>query len=703
LKRFIEKVDIFLLLASLLPPVFICLAFDISLENYHLPFTYESDGLLILSLIKTTLQNGWYLNNPFLGSPFLQQHFDFPLPEGFLLLIIKFLGLLSKDPFTVLNLFYLSSYSLVGGVSYLVLRRLSLNPLMGLAGGITFALLPYHQMRLTHLFLSNYYSVPIFVYLAFTCFSVKMDWTKKLLFTLCLLTVIASSGGLYYSFFGALYILASGLLSYSVNKTFRGLKLASILSTLIFATVLLNASPNILWRLQHGKNAEVATRSIVDTEFYGLKIAQLLLPMRGHRFGPFANGNLRYSSAMPLVNENETSSLGIIGALGFIALTLSCFFSATSGSISIWASRLNLLSILYATVGGFAVLFSIAISPQIRALNRISVFIGFLSIYYFFYLLQKPYDKLQLVGWTRFLGSLTLSLIVVSFAYWDQVSPQHRPSGLKDTQLFDGNQKYFTNLESDLPTNSKIHQLPYIPYPENPVLHMEGSYGLLIPYLHTHHTKWSYGAMRGTKADAWLRILDTYTLADQIRALTKHDVIGILVDRRGYKDSGNAIEAQFQDLKIEPASVSPDGTYVFYRIDKSIIVGEVKNFERALPVFTKGWPNLDHKASDDWKWSRQKSEINLITNSSRSMECTVELSLQADEALDVAIRLASTKEPVAVYHLKAGTELPISFRVTIPPDGMTLNLMAIRPPGAAPMPLADRYFGLKNIRINSPQ
>ena len=41
---------------------------------------------------------------------------------------------------------------------------------------------------------------------------------------------------------------------------------------------------------------------------------------------------------------------------------------------------LNATALLYGTVGGFGTIFALFVSPQLRSLNRISVFIAFLSL-----------------------------------------------------------------------------------------------------------------------------------------------------------------------------------------------------------------------------------------------------------------------------------------------------------------------------------
>ena len=58
-------------------------------------------------------------------------------------------------------------------------------------------------------------------------------------------------------------------------------------------------------------------------------------------------------------------------------------------------------------------------------------------------------------------------------------------------------------VQSAAPDGTKILQLPYVPFPENPPVQQMSDYDLLRGYLHTHGLNWTYGAMKGRPQD-WL-------------------------------------------------------------------------------------------------------------------------------------------------------------------------------------------------------
>ena len=137
-----------------------------------------------------------------------------------------------------------------------------------------------------------------------------------------MLVAIATVGssGVYYAFFGCFLILVVGISATLSMRSRRGAVVASLMILGISAVVVANTLPSILYRLQEGPNAQVATRFPEESEVYGLKLTQLLLPSRGHRLPLARLISEKYNSSSPYSNENATSSLGAVAAVGFLIL-----------------------------------------------------------------------------------------------------------------------------------------------------------------------------------------------------------------------------------------------------------------------------------------------------------------------------------------------------------------------------------------------
>src|SRR5262249_59974024 len=147
--------------------------------------------------------------------------------------------------------------------------------------------------------------------------------------------------------------------------------------------------PTVLYRRAMGPNPAVAARPVGEAETYGLKIAPLLLPVADHRVRAVAEIGARYQRATGTVSEVAATSLGFVGAAGFLIL-LGLLFrrrQPSPGSSDERAplfsalARLNLAALMLATTGGFGVLFALMVSPQIRTYARMHIYIAFLALF----------------------------------------------------------------------------------------------------------------------------------------------------------------------------------------------------------------------------------------------------------------------------------------------------------------------------------
>jgi hypothetical protein len=199
------------------------------------------------------------------------------------------------------------------------------------------------------------------------------------------LCVLVGACGVYYPYFFCFLLLVAGIAASFNNRRVSPLLTAVFLIALVAGSIVVNHLPTIKYQSEHGR-AAMGTRSVVDAEVMGTKITQLLLPIGGHRVEKLGALKYRYNLG-PLVNENDTASLGFVGSIGFLILIAALFYRRMPPLIE-RLSYLNIAAFLLATIGGFGVLFALTVSPQIRAYNRISVFIAFFSLIGVVYLLD---------------------------------------------------------------------------------------------------------------------------------------------------------------------------------------------------------------------------------------------------------------------------------------------------------------------------
>ncbi len=283
-----------------------------------------------------------------------------------------------------------------------------------------------------------------------------------------------------------------------------------MLIAVTFATVLVNASPSIIYLYKHG-DAHVTERSPAGPEIYGLKISQLLLPITGHRVG-FLNSIKRLYNENTVVTENDAAALGLVGSLGFLALLARLFYRRRSevaeelvterNSMLDDLSVLNIFAVLLATIGGFSSIFGLLVSAGIRSYNRISVFIAFFALLAVAVGWEWVYPRVVRSTPAAILFYV-LAAVVLLAALLDQTSRDYVPQYAEIKAEYRSDEEFMRNIESSLPGHSMIYQLPYIPFPEHPRVNTMVDYDHLRGYLQAQNLRWSYGAMKKREGDLW--------------------------------------------------------------------------------------------------------------------------------------------------------------------------------------------------------
>ena len=168
------------------------------------------------------------------------------------------------------------------------------------------------------------------------------------------------------------------------------------------------------------------------------------------------------------MSRESNECLGIIPVLIFIIL-LGFFLFGKRFNLTGRLGNLTFISILYATTGGFSVLFALFINPQIRSHNRISIFIAFFVILAIESFLQYFIPKGKLNGK---ISAMTLASLFV-FSIYDQTTPHTSISQLQNKLNHESDASFVHQIETLYP-QSKILQLPYMSFPERTYEHLRG-------------------------------------------------------------------------------------------------------------------------------------------------------------------------------------------------------------------------------------
>lgn len=632
--------------------------------DLSIPLSYSRDALDSAMVIKGLIDNGWFLHNEFVGMPSGLDLHDYPyqLTSNFHFLLIKLVSLFVSDYAVTMNLYYLLTFPLTTITSLFVFRQFNISYAFSVVGSLLFTFLPYHIMRgEDHLMLASYYMIPLIILVILWIYSKKsilfqydedsrnlrldlISFESLLSIIICL---IISSTEVYFAFFACFFLIIAGISASFTQKNIYRLMVSGILIALISIVILVNISPNLIYRYNHGYNTEAVQRYPEESEIYGMKISQLLLPVSRHRISFLANLKHKYNAHAPLVNENNMSTLGMIGSFGFLILIGWLFYGRLESrhkelddDLSEVISRLSVLNIsavLLATIGGFGSLFANLI-PEIRSYNRISIYIAFFSLFTVVLLLDRFSQMYRKSTPSRFIVYAFLSILLL-LGILDQSAKDFAPNYALLKWEYTSDAEFVSKIEASVPHNAMIFQLPYLPYPEQwrPV-HKLTDYELFKGYLHSKTLRWSYGAMRGREGDIWQREVAKKPPEALVETLSFAGFSGIYLDRHGYADMGNDLETKISALLNTKPIVSANNRLVFFNMtgynqkvkakytDEEWVSIQYAVLHPLIQLWEKGFSLFEGKPEDNWRWCSSEGLLRIINTSKQERKVRVEMA-----------------------------------------------------------------------------
>ena len=468
--------------------------------DFHAPFTYSEDALLILPFVEATLEQGGHWRNTRLGAPGVLELHDFPVVDHLHFAVIWVIGQFVPDTVVVFNLYYLLTYPLTTIAAMYVLRSFGLSMPAAGTGGLLYAFQPYHYLRgEVHYFLSAYYVIPLTLMVGLWLCQGRLPFFRATLtgyrfapFTRDTLVAVVialatASAGAYYAFFACLLLSAAGVIAWVGQRTWRaGAAGAAVVAVIVIGGVA-NHLPAYVYKWEHGTNSKPTQRWAEESEMYGMKIIQLVLPVAEHNdvvvdgreLVTLSTVRARYVSEMrPLMQftETEFDPMGLIAAAGFVGLLAHCVLPTGRAWPLGPLAGLAATATLFGTVGGFGDVFNLLVTAQVRCHNRISIYIAFMSLFAVCWVLDRWFDRRT--GWARRLRWPAF-VALGTFGIWDQTDsswfPQTRPTddpsyvGADERReqaaaAYRADHDYFTRVEELLPGRDGL-LLPVRPVP----------------------------------------------------------------------------------------------------------------------------------------------------------------------------------------------------------------------------------------------
>ncbi|MCJ7439407.1 MAG: hypothetical protein MUP97_16820 [Acidimicrobiia bacterium] len=617
----------------------------------RVPFTLGGDANGALNAIKNLLRHDWYYTTNLLGAPFGQKLYDFPAAgDLWNLLTVKTIGVFTGDPALVMNVFFLMTFPLTSLGAYIAMRVLGVQIALAAALGILYSVLPYHFQRgEPHLFLSAYFVVP----LACAVLIRQMDTrtmarlprrgiplrdtilSRGTVGALVVALLVAGTG-LYYAFFFVALAAVVGVLGGIRARSVWPVLSAGLLAGVVIAVIALTNVPSLLYQADHGANAQVANnRATIDVDNYGLKIANLVLPVTGHRIDALAE--LKAEALGGPVPSEGTEALGLIGAAGFVGLLVTAFWRLstgrhrepdpdTPGEVVGRLAALTITCVVFGVIGGGATVVSVAGFSEFHAWNRISVFVAFFSfaaVGIWLTTLLRRYVAVRRLP----LAAAAVAVALVVVGAYDQTTPAFTPSYAATSAGYGNDRAFVAEAEHVFGRSASIFQLPYVPFPEYPPVFGMVDYDHLRGYLHSDSLHWSYGGVKGRESD-WQPTLLAQPTDVAVTGVAAAGFDGLYVDRAGYADRGAQLERELRGLLGAPIFESPDARLVMYdlrplrrRLTTTLGPVSVRQARDAIlrpprVEFGPGFYGEERDATTSWHWGRRRAEL-FVENTTR--------------------------------------------------------------------------------------
>lgn len=629
---------------------------------WSIPWGYSGDAFIYSYIIKSVITKGWFWTNDSLSMPGVLLFRDYPYPDNIQFLFIRVIGWFTGNYARTMNVFYLLTYPLTTACTLYVLRRFSVSYVPAVMVSLLYNFSYYHIHRgIHHMMYGTYYMVPLMVMVMLWVLSgelqlkatdgsdeARKSHKRKMIIAVLICLFVGSTGCAYYPFFAVALFVIVGLVMVFRQRSVRALALPGVLAAVVFSALLLNITPTLLFRIQYG-SVGLGKRNPAESEIYGLKVSQLLLPINEHRIKGLNKFREKYNRLSPLNTENGAASLGLIGSAGFLAL-IGCLFlyrkshslggptgadeNRSLPSLLDNLSILNGWAVLVATIGGFGAVFAYLISPQIRSYNRMSAYIAFFSFFAVALMLDalsKKYFQ------TRLKRGLFYGLIVflTFFGLLDQTPKVPAIDYKWTTEAYHHDREYFKQIESVMPDNAMIFQLPVYSFPE------DINYDHMRGYLQSDKLRWSAGAMKDRQIYIWQKTVENKPVPEMLEELAIFDFGGIYIDRATPTPIPPKFEEQISALLCQQPLVSPNGRMAFYslleykaKIQEGVSKDELAERARRYLhpfnlVWKKDFSQMEGAQEKNWHWSGPSGELHIENTSDFPREVTMEMSIDS--------------------------------------------------------------------------
>jgi phosphoglycerol transferase len=578
--------------------------------------------------------------NPNLGAPDGLSIFAVPSLDVIYLGSIALVAIIAQNGIFAVNFIFFIGFGLAFASSFWVLKKRSSPNLLNVILSLSFAFIPEHWARQSHVALTMYWTIPLSVYfcvlLGTNAFDKRYQETtnkQKEIFKLFLILSFLTFQGAYYSFFTLFFagtvLLLNFISSKKVYKVSLSIFLTQVLFFLLASTLMARIS------MSQGTNLAIFQRATWESILYGGQIPYLFLPWPGSGIPGASRVQALLADAYPGSNEFQIWSAALISLISFaIFCSLILYISrgklvAQKKTVEIQIYQMFFVGFFLYLSGGIGFLIAI-VEPQLRAWNRVSFFLAFLAIFW----LVEQVPKIKFFVKSIPFLSERMSLIepVVYFLLLSLVLVDQFPIGLKIQPVsYRQNQEevrsFSATLDNYLPKDCVVMQIPAAKFPEMPSIEKMADYDLLYPYLFTKNIKFTYGSIKGSAQSAWQEFLPMNYSSAFIELLAANSFCGLMWDRNGLRNEEYAQltdSIENQDLQSYFSRSKRWGfvnlSSVKVRLSDSQISSlRTKLLDAPFVYFDSGFSTLELGPNGSFIWATKSKAVIEVVNPSEEL------------------------------------------------------------------------------------
>ena len=514
---------------------------DLGHATWSVPLEYglSGDHWITYFWSQSIFDFGSVYTNPQLNFPSGYAGYDFPVTEVVQLFVLRCCAALSGSSGAGINLYTLVNYPSIAVAAAAVMRTMGMRRGTALIFALLYTFLPYHFLRQqAHVFIAVYFFVPpTILMLWWLARGQQLTGPGRRLNRRGWAAIgVAAIGGLcgvYHVAFSLGFMLLVCVLRLARRLAWKELLAPILLAALMGGFCAATLVPTLMYQYRQGPNPYVAQRSPEMADKYGLRLAELILPQITHRISWLAGLHASYANVFGQWEEGRYSSLGAVGVVG---LALMCWHCLRAILRQPHDRRLALAMIFVAaalcvasagTIGSLVALF---VTPAIRSLNRVSLFIAFFCLV----AAGLRLDRWLAVRSVREPMKIILILTgILLIGLFDQTSPLWTPDHMQRLRDWNSDDAMIRQIERTVGPTAAIFNLPALSMPEG----MVDGFSVQQPvlgYLHSQTLHWSHGFITGRPGASTVGALFERPPNDLPRQLRERGFAGILIDLRGF-------------------------------------------------------------------------------------------------------------------------------------------------------------------------